>query len=85
MQERAHLVHGSFSVESKPGEGTRIFAAMPFVAEDESSPKDAPDKKAGQLSLERPAEEAVMVNTQTLLCRAGHSESFPLRRHRQPG
>jgi hypothetical protein len=61
MQERAHLVHGSFSVESKPGEGTRIFAAMPFVAEDESSPKDAPDKKAGQLSLERPAEEAVMV------------------------
>jgi PAS domain S-box-containing protein len=61
MQERAHLVHGSFSVESKPGEGTRIFAAVPFVAEDESSPKDAPDKKAGQLSRDRPAEEAIMV------------------------
>ena len=33
MQERVNLVHGSFSVESKPGKGTRIFAAVPFVAE----------------------------------------------------
>jgi PAS domain S-box-containing protein len=46
MQERAHLVHGSFSVESKPGKGTRIFAAVPFVAEKERSPEDAPGKKA---------------------------------------
>jgi signal transduction histidine kinase len=61
MQERAHLVHGIFSVESKPGKGTRIFAAVPFVAEDESSAEDSPDKKADQLSRDRPAEEAVMV------------------------
>ena len=45
MQERANLVHGRFSVESKPGHGTRIFAAVPFVAEDESSPDAAPGKK----------------------------------------
>jgi PAS domain S-box-containing protein len=61
MQERAHLVHGIFSVESKPGKGTRIFAAVPFVAEDESSTEDSPDKKADQLSRDRPAEEAIMV------------------------
>jgi len=46
MQERAHLVHGSFSVESKPGKGTTIFAAVPFVAEVESSRENAPGKKA---------------------------------------
>jgi signal transduction histidine kinase len=32
MQERVHLVHGRFSVESRPGEGTRIVAAVPVVA-----------------------------------------------------
>jgi PAS domain S-box-containing protein len=41
MQERIHLVHGRFTVDSKPGKGTRIFAAVPFVAETESSPEDA--------------------------------------------
>jgi PAS domain S-box-containing protein len=46
MQERIHLVQGRFAIDSKPGEGTRIFAAVPFVAEDESSPEDAPGKKA---------------------------------------
>jgi signal transduction histidine kinase len=46
MQERIHLVHGRFTVDSKPGKGTRIFAAVPFVAENESSPEDAPGKKA---------------------------------------
>jgi PAS domain S-box-containing protein len=46
MQERAHLVHGSFSVESKPGKGTRIFAAVPFVDEKERAPEEAPGKKA---------------------------------------
>jgi nitrate/nitrite-specific signal transduction histidine kinase len=35
MQERANLVHVSSSVESKPGQGTRISAAVPFVAENE--------------------------------------------------
>jgi len=33
MQERVHLVHGTFSVESKPGEGTRIIAVVPRSAE----------------------------------------------------
>ena len=37
MQERVNLVHGTFSVESKPGQGTKILAAVPFVAEDESA------------------------------------------------
>ena len=34
MQERAHLVHGTFSVDSAPGEGTTILVAVPLgVAE----------------------------------------------------
>jgi PAS domain S-box-containing protein len=47
MQERVHLVHGRFAVDSKPGKGTRVFAAVPFVAEKESSAEDAAGKKAG--------------------------------------
>jgi PAS domain S-box-containing protein len=35
MQERIHLVHGSFSVESKPWQGTRIIAVVPLVAQKE--------------------------------------------------
>ena len=31
MQERIHLMHGSFMIESKPGAGTRIFAVVPLV------------------------------------------------------
>ncbi len=45
MQERVNLVHGRFSVESKPGQGTRIFAAVPFVTENEPSPEASPGKK----------------------------------------
>jgi PAS domain S-box-containing protein len=45
MQERIHLVHGRFAIDSKPGKGTRIFAAVPFVAQNESSPEDALSKK----------------------------------------
>jgi PAS domain S-box-containing protein len=47
MQERVHLVHGRFAVDSKPGKGTRIFAAVPSVAERESSAENAAGKKAG--------------------------------------
>jgi len=47
MQERIHLVHGRFAVDSRPGKGTRIFAAVPCVAENKSSPEDAPGNKAG--------------------------------------
>jgi signal transduction histidine kinase len=32
MQERVHLVHGKFAVESKPGAGTKIVAAVPVGA-----------------------------------------------------
>jgi signal transduction histidine kinase len=46
MQERVHLVHGTFSVESRPGSGTRIVAIVPFVAEVKSAPTDAVDKRA---------------------------------------
>ncbi len=46
MQERINLVHGSFSVESKPGKGTRILAIVPFLTEDERYPEDAPRKQA---------------------------------------
>jgi PAS domain S-box-containing protein len=33
MQERVHLVHGIFAIESKAGSGTRIFIRVPFVEE----------------------------------------------------
>ena len=38
MQERIHLVHGRFSVNSKPGQGTKILAAVPLVAENRLVP-----------------------------------------------
>ncbi|RSL17094.1 PAS domain S-box-containing protein [Edaphobacter aggregans] len=43
MQERVHLVHGTFLVDSAPGEGTRILVAVPLgvperkYAEDDST------------------------------------------------
>jgi len=49
MQERINLVHGRFAVDSKPGKGTRIFAAVPFVSEREGSFHDEPGKKAGSV------------------------------------
>ena len=45
MQERIHLVHGSFSVESQPWQGTRIIAAVPLVAEKEWSLEDVDVKE----------------------------------------
>jgi PAS domain S-box-containing protein len=47
MQERIHLVQGRFAVDSKPGLGTRIFAAVPFVLEKESALGNAAGQKAG--------------------------------------
>ncbi len=46
MQERVNLVHGTFSIESKPGKGTRISAIVPFVPEDEHSPQDTSTNNA---------------------------------------
>jgi PAS domain S-box-containing protein len=37
MQERVHLVHGSFSVESRPGQGTKILVVVPLIAENKWS------------------------------------------------
>lgn len=31
MEERVHLVHGRFSIESQPGTGTKIVAAVPVI------------------------------------------------------
>ena len=49
MQERIHLVHGTFSVESRPGYGTRIIAAVPLIAENEWSPEDGDVKEASSV------------------------------------
>jgi len=40
MQERIHLVHGKFSVDSKPGQGTRILAGVPLVVPDRTQTTD---------------------------------------------
>jgi PAS domain S-box-containing protein len=37
MPERVHLVHGRFSIESRPGEGTKIVAVVPIFAANEAS------------------------------------------------
>jgi hypothetical protein len=47
MQERIHLVQGRFAVDSQPGKGTRIFAAVPFTVENENSSEDASGNEAG--------------------------------------
>jgi signal transduction histidine kinase len=47
MRERVHLVHGSFSIESRPGEGTKIVAVIPLLPESElSSGAEAATTKA---------------------------------------
>ena len=33
MQERIHLVHGNFSVESRPWQGTKVIISVPVLAE----------------------------------------------------
>ena len=49
MQERIHLVHGTFSVESRPGYGTRIIAAAPLITENEWSPENGDFKEASSV------------------------------------
>jgi signal transduction histidine kinase len=51
MRERVHLVHGMFSVESKPWEGTRIVAVVPLVFEsrqEEGGPEGKVEKSGPQ-------------------------------------
>jgi PAS domain S-box-containing protein len=40
MQERVHQVHGKFSVESKPGKGTKIIAIVPLAPENRQVSED---------------------------------------------
>jgi PAS domain S-box-containing protein len=46
MQERVHLVHGEFVVESAPGKGTRIVASVPVASEIAGLSADGSDSKA---------------------------------------
>jgi len=39
MQERVHLVHGIFSLESQPGRGTAVLVVVPFAVEYGSAPE----------------------------------------------
>lgn len=32
MQERAHVMHGTISVESKPGKGTKVAVVVPLAS-----------------------------------------------------
>lgn len=41
MQERVHVLHGQFRVESRPGAGTRIIAAVPLAMPKVESLQDA--------------------------------------------
>ena len=50
MQERVHLVHGRFSVESKPA-GNEVFAAVPLIAENRTSPEALLGKKPAASSM----------------------------------
>ena len=40
MQERMHLVHGQFRIESRPEEGTMVVASVPLVASESSQPAE---------------------------------------------
>jgi PAS domain S-box-containing protein len=46
MQERVHLLHGTFFVESAPGRGTRIVATVPVAEAAEESAAMAGDEPA---------------------------------------
>jgi PAS domain S-box-containing protein len=50
MQERVHLVHGRFALESSPGKGTRIIAAVPFASEKRDTTTDSTDSEAESIT-----------------------------------
>jgi signal transduction histidine kinase len=49
MQDRVNLVHGRFSVESKPGAGTTIVAIAPLLAAN-GSLTDGDGEQAGSMA-----------------------------------
>ncbi len=51
MQERIHLVHGTLSVESQPGKGTKILALVPLIAENGNCSMDTMSEDAGQVKF----------------------------------
>jgi PAS domain S-box-containing protein len=51
MQERVHLVQGVFSIESRPGSGTRLLAIVPLITDSESPVIDKPGKHAGSAEM----------------------------------
>jgi signal transduction histidine kinase len=50
MQERVHLVHGSFSVESQPGRGTKILAVVPLVVENGSPAEESESQETANMT-----------------------------------
>jgi PAS domain S-box-containing protein len=50
MQERIHLVHGNFTVESKPWHGTRVIVSVPVIAKNPEIPSDAGDDQVGSVT-----------------------------------
>jgi PAS domain S-box-containing protein len=50
MQERMNMVRGQFSVESRPGEGTKIVASVPLIAEGGESSVEADWKRSKSVS-----------------------------------
>jgi PAS domain S-box-containing protein len=51
MQERVNLVHGRLSVESKPGAGTKIVAAVPVVGTNGFSADEGSVQSAGMTRI----------------------------------
>ena len=57
MQERARLLHGTWSLSSKPGEGTRILAEFPLrTNEPEAAVEAIPDFTTMDTRILRPAD-----------------------------
>jgi PAS domain S-box-containing protein len=50
MQERVHLVHGSFSIESRPWHGTKVIASVPLIAKSSRTPGDAGDDQIASIT-----------------------------------
>jgi PAS domain S-box-containing protein len=50
MQERIHLVHGRFSVESKPGVGSKVIASVPVAAKNQRTPSHAGDDQIASVT-----------------------------------
>jgi signal transduction histidine kinase len=58
MQERVHLLRGTLAIKSRPGEGTRVYAAIPFHHSIEDVVSDIEEK----FSSESPRESYRRVN-----------------------